>query len=165
MLVCPTLHVHIQGILIIVSPFFFFSFSILLHLPSTVGDSCMNSIYFAGFLLILDNPRCFLLWLEQHSYQMCVASTHSSKRLYINAIKCILRNLGIPCSSVSKVSACSVGDPGSIPGLGRSLREENGYPIQYPCRGVGDSEEVHICSLCQISVFSDSTEHCWACWR
>ena len=91
---------------------------------------------------------------------MCVASTHSSKRLYINAIKYILRNLGIPCSSVSKVSACSVGDPGSIPGLGRSLREENGDPLQYPCRGVGDSEEVHICSLCQISVFSDSTEHC-----
>ena len=30
-----------------------------------------------------------------------------------------------------KKSACSVGDLGSIPGLGRSLGEENGYPLQY----------------------------------
>ena len=25
------------------------------------------------------------------------------------------------------------GDPGSIPGLGRSLGEGNGYPLQYSC--------------------------------
>ena len=30
-----------------------------------------------------------------------------------------------------KVSACSVGDPGSIPGLGRSPGEGNGYLLQY----------------------------------
>ena len=30
-----------------------------------------------------------------------------------------------------KESVCSVGDSGSIPGLGRSPGEENGYPIQY----------------------------------
>ena len=38
-----------------------------------------------------------------------------------------------PCSSVDKESACSAGDPGSIPGLGRSLGEGNGNPLQYPC--------------------------------
>ena len=38
-----------------------------------------------------------------------------------------------PCSSVSKESASSAGDPGSISGLGRSLREGNGKPLQYPC--------------------------------
>ena len=31
---------------------------------------------------------------------------------------------------VSKESACSEGDLGSIPGLGRSLGEGNGYPLQ-----------------------------------
>ena len=31
----------------------------------------------------------------------------------------------------SKVSACNVGDPGSIPGSGRSPGEENGNPLQY----------------------------------
>ena len=40
--------------------------------------------------------------------------------------------LGFPYSSVGKESACSTGDPGSIPGLGRSLGEGNGNPLQYP---------------------------------
>ena len=33
--------------------------------------------------------------------------------------------------SVSKESACSVGDPGLIPGWGRSPREGNGYSLQH----------------------------------
>ena len=39
---------------------------------------------------------------------------------------------GFPCSSVGKESACSAGDWGSIPGLGRSPGEGNGKPLQYP---------------------------------
>ena len=39
----------------------------------------------------------------------------------------------VPCSSVGKESACNAGDPGSIPGLGRSPGEGNGNPFQYPC--------------------------------
>ena len=27
----------------------------------------------------------------------------------------------------------NVGDPGSLPGSGKSPREGNGYPFQYPC--------------------------------
>ena len=38
---------------------------------------------------------------------------------------------GFPGGSAGKESACNVGDLGSIPGLGRSSREENGYPLQY----------------------------------
>ena len=34
-------------------------------------------------------------------------------------------------SSVGKESACSAGDPGSIPGLGRSPGEGNSYSLQY----------------------------------
>ena len=33
--------------------------------------------------------------------------------------------------SDGKESACSAGDPGSIPGLGRSPGEGKGYPVQY----------------------------------
>ena len=33
----------------------------------------------------------------------------------------------------SKESVCNAGDPGSIPGLGRSPVEGNGYPLQYSC--------------------------------
>ena len=36
-----------------------------------------------------------------------------------------------PDSSVGKESACSAGDPSSIPGLGRSTGEGIGYPPQY----------------------------------
>ena len=32
-----------------------------------------------------------------------------------------------------KASACNAGDPGSIPGLGRSPGEGNGNPVQYSC--------------------------------
>ena len=39
--------------------------------------------------------------------------------------------LGFPDSSVGKESACNAGDPGSIPGSGRSPREGKGYPLQY----------------------------------
>jgi len=38
-----------------------------------------------------------------------------------------------PHSSVSKEYGCNAGDPGSIPGLGRSPGEENGHPLQYSC--------------------------------
>ena len=38
-----------------------------------------------------------------------------------------------PGGSVSKESAFKVGDPGSIPGSGRSTREGNGNPLQYSC--------------------------------
>ena len=41
--------------------------------------------------------------------------------------------LGFPCSSVSKESACSAGDPGSIPELRRFPGEANGEPLQFHC--------------------------------
>ena len=41
--------------------------------------------------------------------------------------------MGFPCSSVGKESACNAGDPGSIPGLGRSARGGNGKPLEYLC--------------------------------
>ena len=39
---------------------------------------------------------------------------------------------GFPHSSVSKESAFTARDTGSIPGSGRSTGEEKGYPPQYP---------------------------------
>ena len=40
---------------------------------------------------------------------------------------------GFPGSPAGKESACNAGDPGSIPGSGRSPGEGNGYPLQYSC--------------------------------
>ena len=39
--------------------------------------------------------------------------------------------LGFPCGSAGKESACNGGDLGLIPGLGRSLGEWKGFPLQY----------------------------------
>ena len=41
--------------------------------------------------------------------------------------------MGFPSSTEGKASACNAGDLGSIPGLGRSPGEGNGYPLQYSC--------------------------------
>ena len=40
---------------------------------------------------------------------------------------------GFPGGLDGKASACSEGDPGSIPGSGRSPGRGNGNPLQYPC--------------------------------
>ena len=39
--------------------------------------------------------------------------------------------MGFPGSSAGKESTCNAGDPGLIPGLGRSPGEGIGYPLQY----------------------------------
>ena len=40
---------------------------------------------------------------------------------------------GFPTGSDGQASVCNTGDPGSIPGSGRSSGEGNGNPLQYPC--------------------------------
>ena len=42
-------------------------------------------------------------------------------------------HMGFPGGSDGKESACDVGDPGSIPGSGRSSGEGNGYTLQCSC--------------------------------
>ena len=42
----------------------------------------------------------------------------------------VLLNLSFPCGSDGKESACNVGDPGLIPGSGRSHGEGNSNPFQ-----------------------------------
>ena len=44
-----------------------------------------------------------------------------------------LNDFHFPGGSDSKESACSVGDPGLIPGLGRSPGEEYGNLLQHSC--------------------------------
>ena len=43
------------------------------------------------------------------------------------------KNWGFPGGSDGKESACNAGDPGSIPGLGRSHGEGNGMLDFGPC--------------------------------
>ena len=41
--------------------------------------------------------------------------------------------INFPGGSDGEEPACSKGDPSSIPGLGRSSEEGNGYPLQHSC--------------------------------
>ena len=52
--------------------------------------------------------------------------------------------MGFPGSSAGKESACNAGEPGLIPGLGRSTGEGISYPLQYswlPFPGGSDGDE------------------------
>ena len=43
----------------------------------------------------------------------------------------VVAYVGFPGSSAGKESTCNAGDPGLIPGSGRSLGEGIGHPLQY----------------------------------
>ena len=49
--------------------------------------------------------------------------------------------MGFSGGSDGKESACNAGEPGLIPGSGRSPEEGNGNPLQYFCRGNPWTEE------------------------
>ena len=49
----------------------------------------------------------------------------------LNIVNTYTHEVGFPCGSAGKESACNAGDLGSIPGLGRSPGEGKGYPLQY----------------------------------
>ena len=52
--------------------------------------------------------------------------------------------MDFPGGSKGKASAYNEGDPGSIPGLGRSPGEESGYPLQYSwLKNSADRATVH----------------------
>ena len=60
---------------------------------------------------------------------------HEDTRAYTRSLifDCEHIDLGFPVVSVSKESACNAGDPGSIPGLGRSPGVGNSNPLHYSC--------------------------------
>ena len=49
--------------------------------------------------------------------------------------------LGFPGGSEGKAPACNAGDPGSIPGSGRSPGGGNGNPLQYSCLEISWAEK------------------------
>ena len=73
-------------------------------------------------------------WLSISQILVCFHCTQSlanitTWKLIENLIHLLF--WGFPDSSVGKESTCNAGDPGWIPGLGRSAGEGIGYPLQY----------------------------------
>ena len=50
---------------------------------------------------------------------------------------CVYIYMGFPDSSVGKEYTCNAGNPGSVPGSGRSAGEGIGYPLQYTWASLG----------------------------
>ena len=72
--------------------------------------------------------------LSQKLLRMGPAHRQIANSKFIDSYADILYQLshqGSPHSSVGKESACDTGDPGLIPGSGRSPGEGIGYPLQY----------------------------------
>ena len=63
----------------------------------------------------------------------CEASEAERACIYISSSVVAMSNMSFPGGSDSKESACNAGDPGSIPGPGRSAGEGNGNPLQHSC--------------------------------
>ena len=67
-----------------------------------------------------------------HQKYLRISTTKEKKDLYAESYKILkMETEGFPDGSNSKESACNVGDPGLIPGSGRSPGEGNGNPLQY----------------------------------
>ena len=75
-------------------------------------------------------PLAFFTVQLSHPY-MTTGKTIALTCIYIYIY--IHTYLGFPGGSDGKVSACSAGDVGSIPGSGRSPGERNGNPLRYSC--------------------------------
>ena len=88
-----------------------FSF-ILLHIDTQFSNSCKKLSFF---------PLVFPPLSKNH------LTIHL--RIYFQVLYCVQQ--GFPDSSVGKESTCNAGDPCSITGLGRSIQEGIGYPLQY----------------------------------
>ena len=85
----------------------------------------------SAFLASWGGTHCFSPW-----YCSSKLRTAAGIVVYIEFLRDRLPTplfLGFPNSSDGKESACSAGDLGSVPGLGRSPGEGTGYPPQCSC--------------------------------
>ena len=114
--------------------------------PSFSFFSASPSPSFSSYFSLPSNNECFSntvsLGTDLKPYLNCYRSVgclpmipsrgilHILKVFYLNESH-LPSLLGFSDSSVGKESACSAGDPSSIPGLGRSAGEGIGCPLQY----------------------------------
>ena len=78
---------------------------------------------FSFLMFPLKHKSFYFWWSPISSFLLLFVLLVLSKKLW--------PEVDFPHSSVGKESTCNVGDPGLIPGLGRSAGEGIGYPLQY----------------------------------
>ena len=80
-----------------------------------LGLTCLISLLSRGLSRVFSNTA-----IRKHQFFGTQPSLWFSSHIF-----------GLPDSSVGKESTCNAGDPGLIPGLGRSTGEAIGYPLRY----------------------------------
>ena len=101
----------------------------------------MFSLFFLQVLtnaLVSWTPELILICILLFCQCLSLVCFHLLNLLYDSLTDMAIYSLcplvpGFPCSSAGKESACNAGDPGSVPGLGRSLAGGHGNPLQYSC--------------------------------
>ena len=83
-----------------------------------------------GQLLHLSEP-----WFPHELWKLCKITQRKQMVAFGCSTKVLssLQHHNFPGGSDDKESTCSAGDPGLIPGSGRSPGEGNCYPLQYSC--------------------------------
>ena len=84
-----------------------------------------SPVFSQGYFIILNSSG------QNNPYKAKGNMMWSDAKLWLNNSLNLF--MSFPHSSVSKESACSAGDLGSIPGSGRSPGEGTGNPLQYSC--------------------------------
>ena len=72
-------------------------------------------------------------YLARFMIPLCEKMVRLKYCIYINNTAVYGGKKGTSLVAQMVVSAYKVGDPGSVPGSGRSPREGNGNPLQYSC--------------------------------
>ena len=92
-----------------------------------VPSLCCFSLLWFSVLFHCRHAACGILWVSVLNFKLCLLYWILKSMLYI-----LVFSDGSD-GKKKKKSACNAGDQGSVPGLGRSPREWNGYPVQYSC--------------------------------
>ena len=92
-------------------------------------------LHYFSLVLIGSSSSCVLntCICITYTYIPNMMSIHTYIQVSTNLLLHVYRSDYIPRGSDSKESACNEGNPSLIPGLGRSLGEGNGNPLQYSC--------------------------------
>ena len=85
--------------------------------------------------VLASDPACFFFpkSLGKKILHTLPRIIFSHPNLACSLTPAVIRSPGFPGGSEVKVSASNAGDPGSIPGSGRSPGEGSGNPLQYSC--------------------------------
>ena len=127
---------QVSSVSVILPPFFF-----LLHFPSgSSAELLLKSLdlslalslqAFRPDLVCVQIHTGFSPWLLNTIHSVAWPIPSFSRFFFIQPFLPTPVFWGFPCGSAGKESSCNMGDLGSIPGLGRFLREKKGYPLQY----------------------------------